>query len=241
MRIVLFVVILVHGLIHLMGFAKAFKYADLSQLKQEISKPVGLVWLLCALAFLGAGVLFVSGWTSWWWVAAPAVVLSQAVIFLSWGDAKFGTLANLIVAVPILSPRRSRPRRRATPTGTSAAVREGGRPRQGDASRDRGGSGSSARSSPALPALRRSRGQAADPQLQSRVHGRLSQRPRQPLDAVSIGAAQRLRRARPRLPDEGVDVRPALWRACTCSGTAPPRCRSRWPRWCRWWTPRAPR
>ena len=29
MRILLFAVILVHGLIHLMGFAKAFEYAEL--------------------------------------------------------------------------------------------------------------------------------------------------------------------------------------------------------------------
>jgi len=33
----------------------------------------------------------------------PAVVLSQALIFASWGDAKFGTAANLIIILPLLA------------------------------------------------------------------------------------------------------------------------------------------
>ena len=36
----------VHGLIHLMGFAKAFGYADLPQLSQPISREWGVLWLL---------------------------------------------------------------------------------------------------------------------------------------------------------------------------------------------------
>src|SRR5229473_2026019 len=38
----------VHGLIHLMGFAKAFGYADLPQLTQPISRAWGVVWLVAA-------------------------------------------------------------------------------------------------------------------------------------------------------------------------------------------------
>ena len=87
MRLLLFVVIMVHGLIHLMGFAKAFEYAELSQLTQRISRPVGLLWLAAAVAFVAAGVLFILRPEAWWWVGAPAVVLSQALIFASWRDA----------------------------------------------------------------------------------------------------------------------------------------------------------
>lgn len=90
MRLLLSLVIIVHGLIHLMGFAKAFKYAELSQLTQEISMPAGLLWLLCSLAFIVAGVLFAFKNASWWWVALPAVVLSQLLMFASWDDAKLG-------------------------------------------------------------------------------------------------------------------------------------------------------
>jgi hypothetical protein len=38
--------LLLHGLIHLMGFAKAFGYAELPQLTQPIPREWGLVWLL---------------------------------------------------------------------------------------------------------------------------------------------------------------------------------------------------
>lgn len=36
----------VHGLIHLMGFAKGFGYADLPQLTQPISRAWGAGWLV---------------------------------------------------------------------------------------------------------------------------------------------------------------------------------------------------
>jgi hypothetical protein len=103
MRLLLSLVIIVHGLIHFLGFAKAFKYAELSQLTQEISMPAGLLWLLCALAFTLAGVLLAFKQASWWWVALPAVVLSLWLMFVSWNDAKFGTIANLIILLPIIA------------------------------------------------------------------------------------------------------------------------------------------
>lgn len=124
MRFLLFLVIVVHGLIHLMGFAKAFKYAELAALTQPISRPAGLVWLLCAVAFVLAGALFISGQQTWWWVAGPAVALSQFLILVAWRDAKFGTLANLIVLVPVLAAALD-----ARPSSYTnryrAAVREG--------------------------------------------------------------------------------------------------------------------
>jgi hypothetical protein len=39
----------IHGLIHLMGFAKGFGYADFPQLTQPISRAWGLAWLVAAL------------------------------------------------------------------------------------------------------------------------------------------------------------------------------------------------
>lgn len=103
MRIVLSLLIIVHGLIHLMGFAKAFEYAELNQLTREISRTAGLLWLSCALAFTVAGVLLAFKQDSWWWVALPAVALSQWLMFLSWHDAKFGTIANLIILLPVIT------------------------------------------------------------------------------------------------------------------------------------------
>jgi hypothetical protein len=90
--------LIIHGAIHLLGFAKAFGYAELPQLNAAISRPLGLLWL-------AAGALLIStAFTSpnvFWKLGAIAIVLSQIVIATAWSDAKFGTLANLILLLPV--------------------------------------------------------------------------------------------------------------------------------------------
>ena len=39
------ILILLHGLIHLMGFLKAFQITEMNQLQTPISKPMGILWL----------------------------------------------------------------------------------------------------------------------------------------------------------------------------------------------------
>ena len=94
--------VVLHGLIHFMGPAKAFGLAELPQLSQPISRHVGIAWLVAGLAFLGIAAQLV--WAPrWWWVTAlPAVALSQGVILTAWSDAKFGTLANVVVLAAAL-------------------------------------------------------------------------------------------------------------------------------------------
>ncbi len=96
-KILLSFIILVHGLIHLMGFVKAFNLAQLSQLTKEISRPMGIAWLVAFLLFLATLLIYIMGINSWWMCALPAVIISQVVIVQSWGDAKFGTIANIII------------------------------------------------------------------------------------------------------------------------------------------------
>lgn len=101
-RIILAAILLIHGLIHLLGFAKAFKLADIPQLTQPIAKSAGVLWLLTFLFFVIAGALLAFKKDSWWMVAIPAVILSQMLILVSWEDAKFGTIANIIVIIGIV-------------------------------------------------------------------------------------------------------------------------------------------
>jgi hypothetical protein len=49
LKTIFFIIVILHGLIHLLGFVKAFDYADISALTKEISKPVGILWLMAAL------------------------------------------------------------------------------------------------------------------------------------------------------------------------------------------------
>lgn len=46
--------VVIHALIHLLGFLKAFQLAEINQLTQHISKPMGLLWLLALILFLAA-------------------------------------------------------------------------------------------------------------------------------------------------------------------------------------------
>ncbi|MCB0531479.1 MAG: hypothetical protein H6574_12405 [Lewinellaceae bacterium] len=102
LRFLFAALLLFHGLIHLMGFAKAFKFAEMSQLTLPISRAAGVFWLLTTALFFGTAVLFLLKNDIWWMVAIPAVILSQGLILMSWQDAKFGTLANILVVTGIL-------------------------------------------------------------------------------------------------------------------------------------------
>ncbi len=101
MTIAFAIILVFHGLIHLLGFAKAFGWAELPQLTQPISPLLGVAWLMAALLFFAAaGSLFV--WPRWWWaIGASAVLVSMLAIVPSWIDARFGALGNLMVLVGV--------------------------------------------------------------------------------------------------------------------------------------------
>jgi hypothetical protein len=101
-RIAFAVVIGIHGLIHLLGAAKAFGWADVPQLRHAISPRGGALWLVAAMLLAGAAITVALGAQSWWWLGLPGMVLSQALITQSWSDAKFGTIVNAVIAVPLL-------------------------------------------------------------------------------------------------------------------------------------------
>jgi len=97
MKILFTALLLIHGLIHLMGFAKAFGYAALPQLTRPISRPEGLLWLLAAgLLLLSALLLWISR-TTWPLLALVSLILSQGLIVRHWQAARFGSVANLLV------------------------------------------------------------------------------------------------------------------------------------------------
>jgi hypothetical protein len=94
-------VLAVHGLIHLMGFAKAFSYAALPQLTQPISRGWGLIWLAAAILVLASAAMFGLGHRRFWAIGAVALLASQIVIVSSWRDAWAGTAANVILLLAV--------------------------------------------------------------------------------------------------------------------------------------------
>lgn len=101
---VLFIFLLVlHGMIHLLGFVKAFKIAKVEQLKKPISKRVGVLWLMATLLFLLTAVSFAIGMRWWGIIAIPSLILSQVLIIKSWSDAKAGTIPNIIITLAVIA------------------------------------------------------------------------------------------------------------------------------------------
>lgn len=97
MKIAFLAVVIMHGLIHVLGFTKAFALHNAKQLMQPISKPMGILWLLAFLLFLTAAILFAFNNSYWWVGGVPAVIISQILIISCWQDAKFGTIANVLI------------------------------------------------------------------------------------------------------------------------------------------------
>ncbi len=102
-KYILFFIMTVHGLIHIMGFAKAFNYGNITQLTKAISKPAGVFWLSTAILFVAAAVLFLLKKAAWPYIAVVAVIVSQILIVTVWKDARFGTIANIIVLLAAIA------------------------------------------------------------------------------------------------------------------------------------------
>jgi hypothetical protein len=104
MKIIFTLLVAIHGLIHFIGFAKAFGYGNITQLTKEIPKPIGILWLATTLLLIVVAILFIWRKDEWSLLAVIAAIVSQILIFTVWQDAKFGTIPNLIIiAVAVLS------------------------------------------------------------------------------------------------------------------------------------------
>ncbi|WP_336518172.1 DUF6544 family protein [Pollutibacter soli] len=97
MKFIFAAVIFIHGLIHFMGFAKAFNYGEINQLMIPVSRTIGALWLLTGFLFVITAMLFFMKKDNWGMVAAVAVVISEVVIIMSWKDARFGTIPNVLI------------------------------------------------------------------------------------------------------------------------------------------------
>jgi hypothetical protein len=97
MRTTFFIFVLVHALLHLFGFVKAFDISVLNKISQPISKPLVLIWSLAFLCFILVAIPYLLKNNFLWFFGIIAVVRSQIRIIYFCKDAKFGTLANIIV------------------------------------------------------------------------------------------------------------------------------------------------
>lgn len=107
MKLVFVFIMLVHGLIHVLGFAREFGLTGVKQLSKSVSfetskyhpRLMGMLWLSACLLFLIAAIcLFTDNF--WWMIPAIAgVILSQTLIILNWSGAKWGSVLNVTILI----------------------------------------------------------------------------------------------------------------------------------------------
>jgi len=99
MKYILAFFILMHGAIHFMGFAKAFGYGNITQITKDISKTAGLFWIAVAILFAFSAIMLLFTREMWPVLAILTAILSQVLILTVWKDARFGTIANVIIVL----------------------------------------------------------------------------------------------------------------------------------------------
>lgn len=110
-NLVFTIILLIHGFIHIIGFVLEFGLGKSKQLENAIlillvnnpNKYVVFLGLPALILFVFAAISFLLKKEWWYQVAIPAVVFSQLLIILNWHDAKFGTIANVIITIVIVT------------------------------------------------------------------------------------------------------------------------------------------
>ncbi len=99
MKVLVNIIVLIHGSIHLLGFLKAFCIFKFYTLSITVSKFYGIIWLTIFILFLLTFIFRISGKSYWWIVSVIAILLSQFMIIIYWKEASYGTLVNLLLLV----------------------------------------------------------------------------------------------------------------------------------------------
>lgn len=102
MKIALAVLIVLHAALHLFGFAKGFNLAALPQLQLTISRAAGGAWLAASMTLAAGAAGLQFDFRYWGVITLAGALLSQVLIVGQFKDAKYGSLANLIILVPAL-------------------------------------------------------------------------------------------------------------------------------------------
>ena len=97
MRVLFFIITLIHALIHLLGFIKGFDIKHIKELTLPVSKTGGTFWLASAIVLLLFASLFLLDSKHVWSVGIAAALFSQILVFIYWKDARFGTIPNVLI------------------------------------------------------------------------------------------------------------------------------------------------
>ena len=106
MKYLFFVLIVIHAVIHTIGFSNAFNLARFDQFAQTISRTAGVIWFLSFVLLFLTGILFWLEVEMWWVVSVIAVVpvsythLVTSALSGSFNFMLINSLNALLVMIP---------------------------------------------------------------------------------------------------------------------------------------------
>lgn len=95
----LYAIVLIHGLIHLIGFGEAFNMLQTPQFTRHVTRVAGILWLAATFFFMASLILILIQNKNWWIVLLVSSIFSQTLVLVYWHDAKYGTIPNIILIV----------------------------------------------------------------------------------------------------------------------------------------------
>lgn len=94
--------ILLHGFLHLLGFLKAYQLVRIPSLVADISRFLGVFWLLATVFLIIASLLYWFKSSLWWIPASLGLLISMYLMSRFWADAKWGMIPNIILFIVLL-------------------------------------------------------------------------------------------------------------------------------------------
>ena len=118
LTIIAYIVLVLHGLIHLMGTVAYMKLVDIQQLPYKTTvlggrldlgsrgtAVYGLLWAVAAIGFIVSTIAMISGWEWWQPVLLGITIFSLILTALDWKVAYAGVIVNIIIlGVLVLGP-----------------------------------------------------------------------------------------------------------------------------------------
>lgn len=119
LTIIASIVLIMHGLIHLIGTTAYLKLAEIKELPYKTTvlggrwdlgasgiAVYGALWAVAAVGFIITAVAMIAGWSWWQPVLLGVALFSLVLTALDWGVAYAGVIINIVIlAVVWVVPR----------------------------------------------------------------------------------------------------------------------------------------
>lgn len=109
-RVIAAIALIVHGLIHLLGFVVPWRLANVEGFTYKTTllsgnldvgdagiRVVGLLWLLGAIGLVAAGAALFASHPLWRPLTLWVTLFSLVITILGWPDSRFGALINVVI------------------------------------------------------------------------------------------------------------------------------------------------